>query len=288
MGKKKNPTIINSIKDAAFAPALVVLPTGEFMMGSPDEEIGHYPNESPQHRVNIASFAIGQFPVTRREYSFFLEDSKYKADTGCYCWRGGRLTWCADTDMINPGFEQDDLHPAVCISWDDAMEYVSWLSKKTNLPYRLPTESEWEYAARATTTSSRFWGETPEIACEYANVSDLTRADAHGLEPIPEKLFLCHSGYVYTSPVGKFRANGFGLYDVLGNVWEFVADKWHDSYTGAPSDGSAWLDGGSDKRIIRGASWFNVPRNVRSANRYSIESNVRYSGVGLRVARNVE
>jgi formylglycine-generating enzyme required for sulfatase activity len=158
------------------------------------------------------------------------------------------------------------------VNWDDAQAYVGWLRSETGHRYRLPSESEWEYATRAGTTTRWYWGDTAQDRCEYANGSD----SGDG----------CDDGWEWTAPLGSFRANGFGLHDMSGNVWERVEDCWHGDYQGAPSDGSAWTRGGDcGRRVLRGGSWGYFPWNLRSAYRLRYDVGLRYTDVGFRVAR---
>ena len=171
----------------------------------------------------------------------------------------------------------------VCVSWGDAQAYVRWLSKKTGEEYRLLSESEWEYAARGGTKTSRYWGESGWGQCEYGNGADETArreySDWTGTAS-------CRDGYVWTAPVGSFKGNGYGLRDVMGNAWEWVEDCRHESYEGAPSDGSAWTSGGDCMlRVLRGGSGINGPEGLRSALRFRFASDDRSTAVGFRVAR---
>ena len=176
--------------------------------------------------------------------------------------------------------------PVIGVSWDDAKAYVDWLSQQAQHTYRLLSEAEWESTTRAGTTFSRFWGDDPNKACEYGNVADQTFKK----EPIASGWTIhdCVDGFAYTSPVGSFKPNAFGLYDMLGNVWQWTEDCWHDNYEQAPGDGKSWgKENGGDcgRRVIRGGSWDFKPDFVRSANRYSIVPSNRYNYLGFRVAR---
>ena len=237
-------------RDVPFAPELVVIPTGEFMMGSPEPEEGRYDPEGPQHRVTIGQrFAIGRYPVTFDEYDRFCEAKRgdKPADGG---WGRGR-------------------RPAINVTWDDAQAYIAWLSQETGRAYRLPSEAEWEYACRAGTTTRYSFGDA--ITPDKANYGD--------------------SGLSQTSQVGAYPANPWGLQDMHGNVWEWVADDWHENYRGAPADGSAWKEAktGSGPRlcVLRGGSWNDNPRGCRSACRDWNGTVNRYFDIGVRVARTV-
>jgi formylglycine-generating enzyme required for sulfatase activity len=169
------------------------------------------------------------------------------------------------------------------VSWNDAREYVAWLSSKTGEKYRLPSEAEWEYAARAGTTTERFWGNSHVEACRYANVYDESGKRA---ETRPWPSHECDDGYAWTAPVGSFQPNAFGLEDMLGNVWEWTEDCWNETYEGAPTDGGAWTRGDCGRHVVRGGSWRNDPIAVRSAFR-GIEppgAEPRHNFVGFRPA----
>ena len=233
-------------------PEMVLIPPGEFMMGIPKQESRREQTDDdkarPVHKVSIARpFWMGKNPVTRGEYAAFVADTAYDAGGGK--WR-------------DPGFPQTDRDPVVNVSAEDAEAYAAWLSRKTKRSYRLPSEAEWEYAARAGTQTARYWGDGFEDAPRYAHVR------GRG-----------------TAPVGERVANGFGLHDMLGNVWEWTADMWHDSYRGAPADGSAWSTGNSGRCVLRGGSWNLDPRRVRAGVRSGIVRGSRGSLAGFRLSR---
>jgi formylglycine-generating enzyme required for sulfatase activity len=257
-------TFRHRLKDGNLGPEMVWIPAGSFMMGS---ESGHW-NEKPVHRVEVSAFAMGKYEVTRGQFRQFIEATGYKTeaetDDGCYGWTGDTWEQRAEFTWRDVGFSQEDTHPVVCISWNDAVAYTRWLTEKTGKTYRLPTEAEWEYAARAQTETERFWGNNPDEACRYANVADKTSQKQFSDWTIHN----CTDGYTFTAPVGFFEPNEFKLYDMLGNVWEWCEDTWHGDYEDAPTDGSAWLTGDSeDLRGLRGGSWNFEPDWVRSAYR---------------------
>ncbi|MEO8342283.1 MAG: formylglycine-generating enzyme family protein [Gallionella sp.] len=252
-------------------------------MGSPKTEAGREKDEGPVHQVNIAGFALSRTEITRGQFAAFVKKTKYNTGDKCWTLEGGKYD-SRKGNWSEPGYPQDDQHPVTCINWDDAQAYAAWLSQKTGKQYRLPTEAEWEYAARAHTKTPRYWGGgNPEEACIYANVADKT-AQSRIKGALSWSVHNCTDGFAYTAPVSHFKANAFGLRDMLGNVWEWTEDSYHDSYKDAPIDGSAWA-GDGEKRVLRGGSWNNEPRNVRAAIRNGNKPTQRFSIFGFRVAR---
>jgi formylglycine-generating enzyme required for sulfatase activity len=229
-------------------PEMIVIPAGEFMMGSPSTEEDHPTNEDPQHKVTILRpFAVSKFDVTFADWEA--------------CVSVGGCPEVPDSGMGR------GTKPVINVSWDNAQQYAAWFSKMTGRRYRLLTEAEWEYAARAGTISVFPWGD--EIPSGSANCSPCgSEWDARE-----------------TSPVGSFKPNAFGLYDMHGNVWQWVEDCYHPSYKEAPTDGSAWTSGDCALRVVRGGSWDSFPGNVRSASRDGNTAVYRLTTVGFRVAR---
>jgi formylglycine-generating enzyme required for sulfatase activity len=260
---------------------MVGIPAGEFLMGSPPSEPGRFDTEGPLHKVAVKAFAIGKYPVTSEEFLRFLKDSGYQPAP---CNRLQNLSWRSPgRGVAYPPYSVEPPHwPAVCLDWNDAQAYVAWLNGKakaarpnlTASPYRLPSEAEWEYAARAGTTTARWWGEA--IGAGHANCNGCgSKFDYHTL-----------------ADVDSFPPNPFGLYAMLGNAWQWTEDCWHESYAGAPADGSAWRFGADcSKHVVRGGSWDNVPIFVRSATRSGSAANggeFDYSSLaGFRLARNL-
>ena len=264
--------------DPEQGPEMVLLAGGAVQQGSPESEVGRTGDESPQHAVTIPQpFALGRCEVTVGEFRQFVEASGYTTDAetsrGCYVWNEQERVNKLDParNWKSPGFAQTDQHPVTCVSWNDAQAYITWLNAwlglRPNTAYRLPTESEWEYAARAGTTTPYFWSDASQ--CQYANGADQT-AKHTGKWPANWTYAACADQFVFTAPVGSFSPNRWGLYDTSGNVGEWVADCWHESYKAAPADGSAWLEAGSgdcSRRVLRGGGWYGNPLNLRSANR---------------------
>ena len=283
-------------QDCADCPRMVVIPAGEFTMGSPASEAERGVDEGPQRQVSIALYALGRSEVTVAEFRRFADESGYRTEAE----RDARAQGCSGfiyadpgaagpasqpvTSWRSPGLTQADSHPVLCVSWNDARAYAQWLSKKTGKRYRLPSESEWEYAARAGSVAARYWGDDPVQACRFANVADQSRFQTWGFGQKHE----CADGHYFTAPAGGYAPNRFGLYDMLGNAWEWTEDCWNASYAGAPADGSAWLAGDCGQRVCRGGSWSTVPRFARSAARNKNTADHRDNLTGFRLARIVE
>jgi len=294
--------------NGGLGPKMVMMPAGSFWMGIKDEG---WNEEKPKHRVSMDhQFAMGQNEVTVAEFRRFVKATDYKTDAeegekkGCWVYKEKKAHWEKPKEAnwrnpYYPYFFQNDNHPVVCVSWNDAIAYAKWLSEQTDQQYYLPTEAEWEYAARAKTTTLRYWGNNPDHACHYANVADQTSSQYQKnffswimQTGKPKKEFSswdihnCIDGYLYTAPVGSFKQNNFGLYDMLGNVWEWCADPWHSSYKNAPIDGSVWDQGGENSlRVIRGGAWSGKPKYVRSTFRFSYSREDCYYDVGFRLSR---
>jgi formylglycine-generating enzyme required for sulfatase activity len=251
-------------RDCPECPEMVVLPAGSFMMGAPVLIDG-------RRKVTIARpFAVGKFEITRGEFAEFVRDSGRTAVGKCLTFESGKWEERAERSFHDPGFSQDDRHPAVCVSWEDATAFAAWLSSKTAKHYRLLSESEWEYAARGGATTRYHFGNDNKGLCTHGNLAD--NAD-------------CADGYAYTAPAGSFARNGFGLHDMHGNVWEWVQDCWNKTYRGAPTDGSARVTGDCGLRALRGGSWDYFPDDLLEADYGSGQSTARTVDIGFRVAR---
>jgi formylglycine-generating enzyme required for sulfatase activity len=236
-------------RDCDRCPEMVVISAGEFTMGSPESEEGRSADEGPQHKVRIARpLAAGKYEVTFDEWDACVAAGGCAHKPEDQGWGRGR-------------------RPVINVSWDDAQAYVAWLAKKTGKSYRLLSEAEWEYAARAGTTTRYPWGDAP--GTNRANF------DGSGSQWSGKQ----------TAPVGSFEANAFGLHDVIGNVWEWVQDCWNGSYNGAPADGRAWESGDCGQRVLRGGSWNDQPEDARAANRSRDRPGSRGNDLGFRVAR---
>jgi formylglycine-generating enzyme required for sulfatase activity len=260
-------------------PEMVSIPAGSFMMGSPDSEDDRNEHEGPQTKMNIRAFSLGKYSVTRGEFAEFINATGYKPARRCFAEVShGKFEETSKANWKDPGFRQTDRDPVVCVSWDDAMAYVEWLSQATGKKYRLPSEAEWEYAARAGTTTSRIWGNDADEACGYANVSDASVKKEYDWKTVD-----CDDGYVYTAPVGKFKPNKFGLYDMMGNARQIVAGCLTDSIAELPKDGSANED--CSEHPLRGSSWESYPTVImRVACREWVSPTYAHLAYGFRVA----
>ena len=281
-------------RECADCPAMVVVPSGSFTMGSPAGEAGRDADESPLHDVAFAkSFAVGRSHVTRGEFAAFVAATGYDPGTKCWTFEDGEFGERDGRSWRYPGFAQSDAHPAACLNFEDASAYVAWLGKRTGVAYRLPSESEFEYAARGQTRPGAypayFFGADAKDFCRFGNGADATAKrkvpGASGWIVLP-----CDDGHAHTSPAGSFPANPFGLSDMHGNVWQWLEDCWHDSYEAsgerAPVDGSAWTaTGDCDLRVLRGGAWDGYPGVLRAANRDRDPRDYRNDRAGLRVAR---
>jgi formylglycine-generating enzyme required for sulfatase activity len=246
----------DEFKECEKCPMMVVVPAGSFTMGSPQSEPGRYYDEGPQHHVTFAKpFAVGKFTVTFDEWDACV------ADGGCKGYRPEGAGWGRGK------------RPVISVSWEDAKSYAEWLSRKTGKPYRLLSESEWEYIARAGTTTPFWWGSS--ISPSRANYDGTVAYNGGAKGEYRKK----------TMPVDSFAPNPWGLYQVHGNVWQWVEDCYGQGYQGAPVDGSAKNDGDCSPRVIRGGSWNSYPGRLRAAGRDSSVPGSRYSDNGFRVAR---
>lgn len=240
------PPSVPSFRDCTFCPEMVEIPAGSFVMGSPESELDRQDDEGPQHSVSVGRFALGRYEVTFSEWEACVAAGGCSHRPDDWGWGRGSM-------------------PVMDVSWEDAQQYVAWLSRSTGHEYRLPSESEWEYAARAGTTTARYWGE--EIGSGWAHCRG------------------CGSPWddSRTAPVGSFSANGFGLHDMLGNVWEWTQDCYSSSYAGAPTTGVAWESGECNLRVVRGGS--RSTDSPTSADRGPFELDTRARNGGFRVVR---
>ena len=236
-----------AFRDCPECPEMVSIPGGRFVMGSPTSDPDRAVDEAPQHEVTVPRFAAGRFDVTFDEWAACI------AAGGCQ----------GDRSPDDRGWGRGR-RPVIDLSWNDVQEYVQWLSKRTGVAYRLLSEAEWEYAARARTLGL-FWtgGSITELQANFNAAQNMTE------------------------PVGSYPANPFGLFDMAGNAWQWVQDCYQITYAGAPTDGSAWLGGDCTKRVIRGGSWYDAPRLLRAANRDAYSASLRLANTSFRVARDL-
>ena len=272
-------------RDCAGCPEVVVIPPGNLSVGSPEIEAGRMDRGEPRQSLAIpAAIGVGKYEVTRAQFARFARESGHAPSGGCFAWNGSRYEQDASKDWRNPGFAQTDKEPVVCVNWNDAKAYAEWLTKKTGKRYRLPTEMEWEYAARAGNPTSRPWGDNPGAACRYANVADAAaKRDVPGTASWT--FHECNDKHAYTAPVGSYRPNAFGLYDMLGNAWEWTEDCLNEESVGAPADDGDRSSGECGRRVLRGGAWVDSPAFVRYDFRFFIGSDDRDFYIGFRVAR---
>jgi formylglycine-generating enzyme required for sulfatase activity len=262
---------------------MITIPDGKFMMGSPLNEQDRYGDEGLQHEVTLISFCLSQTPITQVQWRTVARwEAKEEERWGLELNPNPSWFQCQEGKgeaQLLEGEASTDQRPVERVSWEEAMEFCSRLSQRTGRAFTLPSEAQWEYACRAGTTTPFHFGET--ITSELANY-DASFTYANGPKGVYRQ---------QTTPVGRFPANAWGLQDMHGNVWEWCLDQWHESYEGAPSDGSAWADeeglSGDESResarLLRGGSWFYVPRLCRSAFRYGSRPGFRFDLVGFRV-----
>jgi formylglycine-generating enzyme required for sulfatase activity len=246
----------DTFKECADCPEMVVVPAGSFTMGSPASETGRSYDEGPQHTVRFARvFAVGRFAVTFAEWDACVRDG------GCNGYRPADQGWGRGR------------RPVINVSWNDAKAYVAWLARRTGNAYRLLSEAEREYVTRAGTTTPFWWGHS--IATSQANYDGAYTYGGGAKGESPRR----------TLPVDAFEPNPWGLFQVHGNVWEWVEDCWNDGYGGAPADGSAWMAGDCSRRVVRGGSWLGNPEGLRSADRVGNLTVDRNRNLGFRVGR---
>ena len=275
-------------RDCDVCPAMVEVPPGDFVMGAEGGEEGR--PDGPPHAVGIKrAFAIGQFEVTNREFAVFVDDTGYETAPPCAVRVGDE--WLLHPEAhwtdLRTGQEWQADHPVACVNWLDARAYVAWLAETSGQPYRLPSEAEWEYAARGGVSGDFPWGADPHEACSQANVYDSSAQAMHGYSWQPAD---CDDGFAMLAPVGRLQPNGFGLHDVAGNLWEWVEDCYEAPYPAdIPVDGSSYgpPPGQCDRRSVRGGSWTSRISRQRLAFRGRDPEDLRYSIFGFRVARSL-
>lgn len=283
----------DALAGGGYGPDMVVLPHGRFRMGTPESEIGRSKNEGPRHQVAFANgFALARTETTVAEFRRFVQATGYKPHkrprASVYDDKGGAMaerrgvTWEHDYT----GREAKPDAPVLYLTWEDASAYAAWLEQATGQPYRLPSEAEFEYALRGGSTTMFPWGDDATPPTLLENLTGEGDASPRGRRF--GNVFKGYTdGYWGPAPAGRFGANPFGLNDINGNVSEWVQDCWHDSYTRAPADGSAWVNPGCTKRVVRGASWAGAPDQARSGYRLDADGATRNARLGFRVARDL-
>lgn len=271
------------LTDETGAPIMVVIPDGSFKMGSPLSERDRSMSEGPQRTVSLQSpIAVSKYEITVAEFEKFIRATGYDAGDGCQVYDD---TWVqsAGVNFAAPGYDQSGDHPATCIDWFAAKAYADWLSEETGAPYRLLSEAEWEYAARAGSELAYPFGEDANDGCEFVN-----GADKSASSDISSSIALnCSDGAAYTASVGSYLPNRFGLYDMIGNVAEWTEDRWFESYDGASASSRARTAGDNPNRVVRGGSWFAFGWDLRSASRDKFDGAARRNTIGFRVARDL-
>jgi formylglycine-generating enzyme required for sulfatase activity len=290
-----------TLKDCDECPDMIAVPAGRFSMGSPEPEAGRLDIEGPTHTVDMSSsFAVGRYAVTRDQFEAFVKATGYRLGAGCRVEQGDNWVLRPDLNFRDPGFPQDGRHPVVCINWDEANAYVRWLSDKTGKTYRLLTEAEREYVSRAGTLTAYWWGNAvrPDLA-NYdkrepglrASIQGRTAEAAAGAAKRPvagADSTMPGPPPGGTVPVHSYQPNPWGIYQVHGNVAEWVEDCWNRSYNGAGRDRSPALTGNCERRILRGGAWNYWPSDIRAAYRESAPKDQRFVNVGFRVARDLD
>lgn len=273
-----------AFKDCEDCPEMVALPAGDFLMGSPESESGHQDVEGLPRRVIIGNrVAIGKFEITVDQFSSFVIATGMKVSDHCRVIVGSDRVppaWAqTEASFRHPGFKTGGLHPVVCVSWHEAQAYAAWLQRRTGKPYRLPTEAEWEYAARAGTKTRYSFGDDETMLCDYAKFADF--GSQFGWRDA------CRSELVAfgPAPVGSFRPNPWGIFDTHGNAWEWVQDCWTPDASKIPTDGSAFMQPkGCEEGVTRGGSFAAPSQRVRSAMRAPAPTAIHNYNIGFRVA----
>jgi formylglycine-generating enzyme len=272
---------------------MVVIPAGSFQMGAAPGENQRYQvpalesgADEPQHKVTFAKpFALAKVDITYGEFAAFAHTVGFEPRFGCLGVIGNEWVPQPRANWENPGYPQTDNDPAVCMNMLEVTAYLRWLRNTTGKDYRLPSEAEWEYAERAGSSTAFYWGDDIKEACTHENVGDETYGRKYGVrDPIP-----CNDGFSDVAPVGSFKPNAFGLYDMAGNIFVLTADCWNQNYNGAPTDGSAWKSGECGQHVIRKGAYGNPhPWMFRAAHRAPIGDIIKRNRDGFRVALSLE
>ncbi len=287
-----------TFRDCKDCPEMVVVPAGQARLGSTAADRARFQimkvfadREVVQIDVKIARpFAVSKFEITRGMYASYVAEAGVQTEPGCYGFDVKTGTWplIAALSWRDPGFPQGDDEPVVCMNYPDAKAFVAWLAKKTGQPYRLLSETEWEYAARGGANTTYPWGDSIEAICEKANIYDTPTAAALGdKEGMADKVCARPFRKTFVEPVGSYAPNGFGLYDMVGNVWEMVEGCASDTYEGVPTDGRPLEKAGCTRRMPRGGGWNSRAWTARLAIRGQGDAAYRGVALGIRVARDL-
>lgn len=296
------PVLSTAMRDCPDCPEIIVIPTGEFIMGSDIEEPHRYKlpeywaiREQPKHKVSVSrQFALGEYEITRAQFKIFAKESGYSPTLGCWHFVGTEWLFDETRSWKDAKIGETDEYPVTCVNWHDANAYLAWLSYKTTKSYRLASEAEWEYVARAGTQTAFWFGDDPKNICHYVNLGDLDTQDSFGWDKTKIKYDAmtdwkgqpCRDGYSTLAPVRSTSANPWGVYGLLGNANEWVADCWNDDYQNAPATQEARLTAGDcGIRAMRGQGWTAIAAGTRSAFRLKMNATDRRFTFGFRVAR---
>jgi len=285
--------------DCADCPEMVAIPAGSIDIGSTPEERSNAgtpamfgDREGPVVKVTIARpYALGRTEVTRKMYAAFIADTRRVDPAGCGIHDAAKDSWSPQPgyNWHNPGFAQGDDHPVVCVSFDDAAAYAAWLSHKTGKRYTLPSEVQWEYAARGGTRTAWYWGDAMETGCDKANILSSGMVAAFGSPNSMAGRVVCNAAHTFTTPVASYAPNPFGLYDMIGNAFEWVADCYADSHVATPTDGSANVQSGCTRHFLKGGAFHTPLWLTRSAVRGNpIPADLHMFTIGFRVARVID
>lgn len=273
-------------QDCENCPEMAKVLGGKFIIG----ETEFNEDERPQKQILISEFAVARFEVTVAEYRRFIEQTGFEEKSPCLAM-GDNGSWfqSPDASWLKPGFEQTEDHPVVCVSYQAALAFIEWLNDQVSpeyAKYRLLTESEWEYVARAGSDTTYWWGNNEEDFCKYTNGTDKLASEKY---PQWIKAGKCQDGHLYTAPVGFYaKPNAFGAEDMVGNVWEWVQDCYKDSYVFLPKDGKPQVDNNCEKNVIRGGAWGDYGSfYLRSAYRGAWHGVSGFSNLGFRVAKDL-
>lgn len=285
-----------SMRDCADCPVMVVVPTGTAILGAGHTDPFRRPDEVPERTFTISEpFAVSRHEITRDEYEAFVRDTQRGVFGDCLTDRRRRGEWVVDaeTTFRDPGFAQTGAHPVACVSWIEAQAYIAWLNMRTDGGYRLLTEVEWEYVARGGATENLIypWGDKEVGGCPFANGFDQTTMETYsGMDTSGYDTFdpmTCRDGWLNTAPVGSLEPNRFGVYDMIGNIAEWVEDCYSPSRDALSETGAApsMVANECSRRIVKGGSWGTLAHNLRTAERVPYAATHRDDSIGIRVAK---